>query len=88
MIGVRQSSTTAKIAVGMALGAAGGLAVSALGLAPVDTVACVLGGAIGGGLGPLAGPRLAQTFRNLAEDAGTAINKGYQKAGQEKWPLR
>lgn len=75
------ASPATRAAIGAASGAALGLGMSALGLAPAGTLLTVGLSAAAGGIGPLFGPRFSQGFRNMAEDSGKVAVNGLRKMG-------
>jgi len=72
-IGASCKSTAQKAVVGAAVAGAIGAALGASGLAPGGPLFAGAISAAGGLIGPFWGPRFSQTFRNLANDAGTAL---------------
>lgn len=77
----------ARAALGAGLGAGLAVAFGALGASPVPPAFLVASSALGGGVGPLLGPRFGQLIRNVSHDLGGAMESGARQAGILKKPL-
>jgi hypothetical protein len=73
------ASKTTQALIGAGIAMAIGAGLCALGISPVGMGTALLANGLAGALGPFAGPRFSQFFRNLGNAMGGWVSKGAEK---------